>query len=173
MFENYEHTDADIDNVAAKNVLLRLKVAFRSYGDIACDFVKERGVFTARPAGDGTGREDDVQWSQSCVSVFERNPSLMRAIQLADEVLFAASTSTSTASCDDRISPRDIERHFKPPLNEPHYSFMYGNKAPVIPTSLGCPPSFASTDIALVWTDPSTLEGVQDWEEIGRVSTKA
>lgn len=172
-FENYDRPDADIDIVAAKNVLRRLQLAFRSHGDITCDFVKERGVFTARPDGDGTGREDVVQWSQSCVSVLERNPSLMRAIQLADEVLFPASASTSTASCDNLISPRDIERHFKPPLFEPHYSFMYGDEAPVIPTSLGCPPSFSSTDIALVWTNTSTLEGVHNWEEIGRVSTKA
>ncbi|KAL3823199.1 hypothetical protein ACHAXA_003478 [Cyclostephanos tholiformis] len=163
------------DDVAAQIVLGRLNLAFRSHGYIMCDFVKEGGVFTARPThGDGTGGgEDVVQWSQSCVSVLERSPSLMRAIQLADEVLFRASTGTSTASCDDnRPYPRDIDRHFKPPLFEPHYSFMYGKDAPVIPASLECPPSFASTDIALVWTDPSTLEGVQDWEVIGRVSTK-
>ncbi|KAL3794003.1 hypothetical protein ACHAW5_006740 [Stephanodiscus triporus] len=169
LLEDYEHT-IDIDDCAAQIVLRRLKIAFRSYGEITCDFVKERGVFTARPDGD---REDAVQWSQSCVSVLERRSSLTKAIQLADEVLFAASANASTASCDDRYIPRDIERHYKPPLFEPHYSFMYGNEAPVIPTSLVCPPSFTSTDIALVWTDPSRLEGVQNWKEIGRVSTKA
>lgn len=172
-FDNYEHTIFDIDDCAAQIVLRRLKIAFRSHGEITCDFVKERGVFTARRDGDRTGREDAVRWSQSCVSVLERSSSLTKAIQLADEVLFDASANESTASCDDRYSPRAIERHYKPPLFEPHYSFMYGNEAPVIPTSLVCPPSFTSTDIALVWTDPSRLEGVQNWKEIGRVSTKA
>jgi hypothetical protein len=165
------------DDVAAQIVLKRISLAFRSHGDIACDFVKERGVFTARSAdGDGTGgggRDDAVRWSQSCVSVLERSPSLMRAIQLADDAFFPPSTIASTSSCDDKCPrPRDVDRHFKPPLYEPHYSFMYGNDSPVIPASLECPPSFASADIALVWTEPSTLEGVQDWKEIGRVTTK-
>jgi hypothetical protein len=96
-----------------------------------------------------------------------------------------------------------FERHLKPPTCEPHYSFVYGNDASLIsslqPSSsssssssnhvsscgggimkkknddlvLQCPPDFTSTEIAVMWTYPSTLEGVEQWREIGRFSLVA
>ena len=38
------------------------------------------------------------------------------------------------------------------------------------PMLLECPPNFTSTEIIVMWTYPSTLEGVEQWREIGRFS---
>mmetsp|Transcript_21569 Transcript_21569/g.46917 ORF Transcript_21569/g.46917 Transcript_21569/m.46917 type:complete len:235 (+) Transcript_21569:240-944(+) len=150
----------DIDEDAAQIVLRRLQRAFQSHGGITCDFNKERGVFAARD------EDGEVKWNQSCLSIIERGIPLMRAIQVADEAFFS---TMSTKTCNnERLLPG--ERHFKPPLFEPHYSFVYGNEAHLVPASLDCPPSFTSTEMVLMWTYPSTLEGVEEWREIGRFS---
>ena len=84
-------------------------------------------------------------------------------------------------------SSSSVERHFKPPSHEPHYSFIYGNDADFIQSLsssssssrsssssssssvvLEPPPNFTSTEMILMWTYPSTLEGVEQWREIGR-----
>lgn len=159
---NSQEEYIDIDGEAAQIVLRRLQLAFQSHGGITCGFIKEQGVFAARTTPDDGVGEDIVQWNQSCVSIMERNSSLMEAIQVADEALFSTISTTTHNN--------DIERYFKPPLFEPHYSFVYGNEPHLIPTSLECPPSFTSLEMVLMWTSPSTLEGVGLWKEIGRIN---
>ena len=156
-------TDVDgIDDDAAQLVLGRLQRAFRSHGGVDCNFVKERGVFAARDAETGI-----VRWNQSCTAIVERSASFMRAMEIADEALFL--TSRATSSHDNRQQLQPIERHFKPPLCEPHYSFVYGNDPELIPDSLECPLLFTSTEMTVLWTYPSSLEGVKHWKTIGRV----
>jgi len=160
----------DIHDVAGEIVLRRLQRAFRSHGGIACNFVEERGVFAARALSTSSvddGGEGDVQWNQSCVSIMERSSSFMRAMQVADEALF--STDTLRNNNNETSASLSIERHFKPPLFEPHYSFVYGNDADRIPPSLECPQSFVSTEMVVMWTHPSSLDGVEKWQTIGRV----
>eukprot|EP00985_Skeletonema_marinoi_P013619 scaffold6789_cov206-Skeletonema_marinoi.AAC.3 len=191
-----EEEEEDVDEVAAKSVLMRLACAFRNFGGVDCNFVKERGVFAAR-------RDDgEVQWNQSCISIMERTGSLTKAMELAEQALFPKqSTTTTTQNESGESSTHSLERHFKPPACEPHYSFVYGNDADLIASllqqssiSVGsqlssgntssntddvssggtkrfvleCPPDFTSTEIAVVWTYPSSLEGVEQWREIGR-----
>lgn len=155
---------SDIHAEAARAVLRRLQDAFRSHGGVKCEFVEERGVFAARnPPPDGVG-EGPVKWNQSCVSIMERNDDLMAAIRVADRALFSC---CSTSYSDEQSS---LHRHFKAPLFEPHYSFVYGNDAQLIPSDLECPPSFVSTEMVVMWTYPPTLDGVKKWREIGPVS---
>ena len=137
---------------AAQVVLGRLQQAFHLHGGVACSFVKERGVFAARNS------QGAVQWNQSCVSILERNESLLNAMRIADKAIVANAEALS------------LDRYFKPPLREPHYSFVYGNDPALIPKTLECPPSFTSTEMVLMWTSPPTLEGVAEWEEIGRIN---
>ena len=189
-----EEEEEDVDEVAANSVLMRLACAFRNFGGVDCNFVKERGVFAAR-------RDDgEVQWNQSCISIMERTGSLTKAMELAEQALFPKQ-STTTQNESGESSTHSLERHFKPPACEPHYSFVYGSDVDLIasllqPSSISvgsqlssgntssntddvssggtkrfvleCPPNFTSTEIAVVWTYPSSLEGVELWREIGR-----
>lgn len=161
--KNSQINNDNFDEDAAHIVLRRLQLAFQSHGEITCDFNNERGVFAV------WDEEGVVQWNQSCLSIIERGIPLMRAIQVADEAFFST-LSTKTTTCDNEQRLLPVERHFKPPLFEPHYSFVYGNEAHLIPASLECPPSFTSTEMVLMWTHPSSLEGVEEWKEIGRFS---
>ena len=160
-------SDIDIDDYAAQIVLRRLQRRFKQYGGIELNFIRERGVFAIRTAPKpnetaninlGEDEEGKIQWNQSCISILERNSSLMNAIQVADDVLFSTTNNKQ----------QTIERHIKPHANEPHYSFVYGNDAHLIPKSLECPPSFVSTEMVMMWTYPATLDGVEQWKEIGR-----
>ena len=148
-------TNADIDDIAAQVVLQRLQSAFQSYGGVVCHPIKEKGVFAER------------QWNQSCICLLERNASLMNAMQTANDALFSSS-STTTPSNKDQSTKLPIERHFKPPVNDHHYSFAYGNS--MIPPLVECPPTFTCTEMILMWTYPATLDGVKEWTEIGRVN---
>ena len=149
-------TNADIDDIAAQVVLQRLQRAFQSYGGVVCHPIKEKGVFAER------------QWNQSCICLLERNDSIMNAMQTANDALFSSSSTTTTPNSKDQSAKLPIERHFKPPVNDHHYSFAYGNS--IIPPSVERPPTFTCTEMVLMWTYPATLDGVKEWAEIGRVN---
>ena len=150
------------------------------------------------------GKEDDkeeqiieeVQWNQSCIALMERSSEFINAMELADKALFSHRyNNNSNSGSNGGGSSSTLERHFKPPSHEPHYSFVYGNDASLIQSLsqrsinsnsihnggdegngnrdmmiLECPPNFTSTEIIVMWTYPSTLEGVERWREIGRFS---
>jgi len=189
--------DDELHEAAARIVLERLKRAFRSFGGIECNCIEERDVFaahnissslsdnnnnnnnhTAGLAVGGEGCEEGtiVKWNQSCVCIMERSVSFVRAMHVAEEALFNSTANSSInsnngASTSATTTPPampNIERHFKPPLHEPHYSFVYGNAC--IPSTLECPPDFVSSEMSVMWTHPSSLEGVQRWREIGNFS---
>lgn len=101
-------------------------------------------------------QDGSVKWNQSCVSIVKRTDDFLDVMVLADGALF-------------RVESSDVERHFKPPLCQPHYSFVYGNDPERIPFSLDYPASFKSTEMVLMWTDPSNLSGVGVWKEVGRI----
>ena len=159
---------------------------------------------------DSDGKEDDkegqiideVQWNQSCIAIMERSAEFINAMEVADKALFSHRYNKSNGSSSNKDGHYDgrsssLERHFKPPSCEPHYSFVYGNDASLIQSLserssinssnnisdgsdersdnrdlmiLECPPNFTSTEIIVMWTYPSTLEGVEQWREIGRFS---
>lgn len=151
--------DDDLENWAARIVLQRLRSAFRGYGAITCNFVQDRGVITARlPNKDGDVK-GPIPWNQSCVSIVENTKDYIEAMRLAAQILFAPGESLSDS----------IERHFQPPLMEPHYSFAYGSDPSLVPKTLTCPPAFESTEMIMMWTDSAGLEGVEQWSEIGRI----
>ena len=148
-------TNADIDDIAAQVVLQRLQNTFKSYGGVVCHPIKKKGVFAER------------QWNQSCICLLERNASLMNAMQAANDALFSSSSTTAPNS-KDQSTKLPIERHFKLPVNDHHYSFACGNS--IIPLSVKCPPPFECKEMMLMWTYPATLSGVKEWTEIGRVN---
>jgi hypothetical protein len=141
---------------------------------------------------------EEVQWNQSCIAIMERSTEFINAMELADKALFSHRyKNNNSSSKDDHHDGQSssLERHFKAPSCEPHYSFVYGNDASLIqsisqksinsnnisdgsderssdrdPMILECPPNFTSTEIIVMWTYPSTLEGVEQWREIGRFS---
>lgn len=155
--------------------------------------------------------EGEVQWNQSCISIMERSNTFLKAMELVERILYTDRSSCSNSTTRGRneieeqqsVAMQTLERHFKAPVCEPHYSFVYGNDAELIsslrnndsPRSvngstsssnssangssscsgsgkesfvLECPPNFTCTEIAVVWTYPSCLEGVKQWREIGR-----
>ena len=201
---NGDATDEDYyDEVAAKSVLKRLTCAFRNFGGVDCKFVQERGVFAAKTRrrrkdtsiseldkNDGLNtcnvseEEEELQWNQSCISILERTEQFIKAVELADQALHVK--RDSALNNQDGSSVVHLERYFKPPACEPHYSFVYGNDADFVKSLqpkdssfskqsskneksliLECPPNFTCTQIAVVWTYPSTLDGVKQWREIG------
>ena len=223
--DNQLFTIDNIDELAAQSVLKRLQCAFSNFGGVSCNFVKERGVFAAirkrqwqtisndeskMNVDDSDGKEDDkeeqiieeeqVQWNQSCIAIMERSTEFINAMEVADKALFSHRYNKSSKDDhhDGQSSSKSLERHFKPPSCEPHYSFVYGNDASLKqsiserssinsssnsindgsdershnrdPMLLECPPNFTSTEIIVMWTYPSTLEGVEQWREIGRFS---
>ena len=147
-------TNADIDDIAAQVVLQRLQNTSKSYGGVVCHPIKDKGVFAER------------QWNQSCICLLERNDSIMNAMHTANDALF--SSSTTTRNSKDQSTKLPIERHFRHPVNDHHYSFAYGNS--IIPPSVECPPTFTCNEMILMWTYPATLDGVGQWREIGRVN---
>lgn len=165
----------------------------------------------------------------------ERSNTFVKAMELVERILFTERSSLSNRNTtparntsennehqhqqqqsESIAMVQSMERHFKAPVCEPHYSFVYGNDAELItslqqqppPPSLSrndsprsatdstssssssnstndvvigessssgkeifvleCPPNFTCTEIAVVWTYPSCLEGVKQWREIGR-----
>ncbi|KAL3788303.1 hypothetical protein HJC23_002877 [Cyclotella cryptica] len=139
------------DAEAAEVVLHRLRSAFWGFGEVTCEFVEEKGVFAC------INENNAVQWNQSCVAVVKKTDSFMKAMKVADETLFG---STSLP----------VERHFRPPISEPHYSFAYGNNVETT-KRVKCPRSFTCSEIALWWTDPPELDAVaSEWKLIGKIS---
>mmetsp|Transcript_4016 Transcript_4016/g.8633 ORF Transcript_4016/g.8633 Transcript_4016/m.8633 type:complete len:218 (-) Transcript_4016:1269-1922(-) len=142
----------DIDEKAAHVVVKRLQDAFRGYGGINIEFLTDSGVFAA--FNNVEGRET-IQWNQSCVCLVRKNEEFMDAMAVADKTLFQ--------------KEMQVDRHFKPPVSAPHFSYVYGNIPQHISKSLNCPPSFRSENMVVVWTFPSTLEGVSKWRVIDHV----
>ena len=143
----------DLDETAARIVVWRLRRAFRWRRGVRCAFDPARGVFAA---GGGGG----APWNQCCVAAADLRPAFVDAMAAADAALFPEGAGGAA------------ERHLRGPLREPHLSYAYGlddDEAGRIPPSLRCPPSFTSTEMAVYWTDPPSLEGVETWREIGRV----
>ena len=149
-------TGIDIDEEAAKIVLQRLQYAFQGFGDVTCEFVEKEAV-RAMFNQDGT-----VKWNQACVSIIRKTDIFMDAMKRANDTLFGTSKK------------QKVERHFRAPVSEPHYSFIYtddSNIAKKIAETLKCPPAFGSSKIAMMWTDPPTLEAVLEtkWRYIGSI----
>eukprot|EP00970_Alexandrium_tamarense_P005833 scaffold949_cov186-Alexandrium_tamarense.AAC.11 len=119
---NDDDQHIDIHDLAATIVLRRLQNAFHGIGGVTCTFLKDLGMFAAYQDG-------SVKWNQSCVSIVKRTDDFLDVMVLADGALF-------------RVESSDVERHFKPPLCQPHYSFVYGNDPERIPLSLDYPASF-------------------------------
>lgn len=148
-------TGIDVDADAATIVLHRLQSAFSGFGFLSCEFDESQGV-SATFTDDGT-----VKWNQACISVVKRTDRFMKAMEIADEALFHTSTLNA-------------ERHFRPPILEPHYSFAYTDDPTVandIIQIAQCPTSFTCTKISMWWTDPPSINGVinKEWVFVGDI----
>ena len=180
-------------------LLHKLQSKFQDFGPIPCSFVSSHHVchtFTEKrqqPSedndnhsnnndNDGTvvplfgkcplvsslDKDGKVIWNQSCLAVMKRSPSFLNAIRLSKQVLFGDGSNYKKE--DDVIT-------FPPPIREPHFSFAYGHvdvmsnedKCMETDRTMKLPPDFSSTEMALFWTYPATLEGVSQWSEVGRV----
>merc|ERR1712113_939278 len=92
-------------------------------------------------------------WSQNAVAVVAQTPQLLKT-QLLARSLFLSIPETEPVI-------------WAPPLSQPHLSLAYGTD-PSRATELPMPPEFEATHIALIQTDPPTLEGVGLWRELAR-----
>ena len=146
---------------AARAVLRRVEGGLRSArrGGVRCVFERGRGIVAARTLVDVDDAEGAVKWNQSCVAVLKRDPSFVDAMETVDAALYAMADGDRPPA----------ERHFRPPLGEPHYSFVYGNDPSLIPETLGFPDDFVCHEVSLWWTHPPTLEGVSQWREVGTI----
>jgi hypothetical protein len=153
----------DEDNKNAPMLLLEeLKKEFHSFGTIPCKFDISRGLPTSYD------ENKEVVWSQACVAVVKRDQRFMDAIEIAKKCLYE-----SKYVKEDKKEFFLPTAGFKPPLAEPHLSFVYK------PSSVGLigeehfdfHEDFMSTKIMLVKTDPPTFEGISQWEPIGSFVT--
>jgi hypothetical protein len=93
-------------------------------------------------------------WNQGAVAVVEESEALNALLRLARSVFHG-------------ISPEE-PIVWSPPLGKPHLSLVYGCN-PSLADSLAVPAGFTASEIALVLTEPATLEGVPLWKELCRV----
>jgi hypothetical protein len=144
----------NIDEEAAKNVLAKLQSAFDGFGSIECEFDEDQGV-KAMIHADGT-----VKWNQASLAIVKQTKQYTKAMDTADKALFGSSSTK-------------FERHYREPVLQPHYSFIYTDDATLalkLEKTLKCPSTFTSTTIAMWWTDPPTLEAVADkWKFVGNI----
>ena len=99
-------------------------------------------------------------WNQYCVAVAEETPELCRLQRLARQAFLGTPEA-------------EAEVAWAPPLGLPHLSLVYGTGADAqsgIAASLPLPDGFEATEISLVDCSPTSLEGVPEWTEVGRVS---
>jgi hypothetical protein len=155
--EQIHNLGMNFDENAAQVVLKRLQSAFRGFGGVTCEFDAVGGV-SVQFNKDGT-----LKWNQACISVVQKTSTFMNAMEIADEALFGED------SLDDKV-----ERHFRKPISEPHYSFVYTDNAAVanaVVEMVQCPSSFRCSKIAMWWTDPPTLDAIRDhkWKFIGEI----
>ncbi len=127
----------------------KLAIAMAPFESIPCRFMSSKGI-----VGGYDKKNGYYKWSQSTVAIMERDPIFIEAVRVAREILDL---------------PVDEEIMFPPPLSEPHFSFAYGD-APLGDLLNGhFPPNFKSNELVLMHTEPSCLEGVRSWKEVGRI----
>jgi len=159
----------------SKILLQELRTKFQGFGSIPCYFVpyppnensnkvKEDKHGQGYVLGEGRvvcsiSKEGSILWNQSCLSIMHRSKKFMNAVRMAKEVIFSATEEIC-----------DIE--FSPPVMEPHFSFAYGNFDANLCSSIPSPPDLISTTMSLFWTYPVSLEGVQEWSEVGRIDLR-
>lgn len=129
----------------------KIEKAFRGFGPVPCIINKSKGIVA------GIDEETCLcKWNQSTVAILEREDKFLKAVELAHEIFLGAGNN--------------IEKDwFKPPLNEPHLSLAYSNK-PLGKFVNMIPEDFNATEIKLVMTDPSSLDGIPSWKEVGKFS---
>jgi len=127
------------------------------FGPVPCNFDREQGIL-----GGYIDNEKKVcQWNQSTVAILKREAKLIRLIRTSRKILRGDNVESDTV--DTQL--------FVAPTYEPHLSLAYSDQY------LGdfvfheeLPPDFEAFELALWSTEPSTLEGVEKWREIARVS---
>lgn len=144
-----------VEEAAAKVVLKKLQSSFNGFGSITCEFDESQGVQAM------FNKDGRLKWNQACISVVKQTKNFMDAMKKADDALFGLDSSR-------------LERHFRKPISEPHYSFVYTNDETIamkLERTLKCPSTFTSTTIAMWWTDPPSLDGVvnNEWKFVGNV----
>jgi hypothetical protein len=145
LFGGVEITESSIPGV-----ILKLQERFRGFGPIPCNVNRSKGIMT--------GYDEDrkkVTWNQSTVIVLDRDDKFMKAVRSVRAILLGREGN-------------DEDVLFKPPLSEPHLSLAYCNEA-LSPLVELIPEDFDSLEMKLVATDPSTLEGVTNWVEVGKI----
>lgn len=144
----------DLNPNKIPNIMLKLREAFTGFGSIPCIVDRSKGIVAA--GYDAETKE--CKWNQSTVAILERDEQIIKAVHLARDLLLGV-----------RVEHEDEDLLFKPPLNEPHLSLAYCNN-PLGQHVKVIPEDFYSKEIKLVVTDPSTLQGVSSWMEVGKFS---
>lgn len=103
------------------------------------------------------GKDTPLQWNQALVAVLHQTPSFMALVDASRQALG---------------KPPPIQRKFSfaPPLQEPHLSLYYGTHEAPNPDCVEALKPFVATELGLWMTEPSGLEGVHEWKELGRIS---
>mmetsp|Transcript_13025 Transcript_13025/g.19011 ORF Transcript_13025/g.19011 Transcript_13025/m.19011 type:complete len:204 (-) Transcript_13025:189-800(-) len=117
---------------------------------INCNFIKSKGVVAGLDKDTGLG-----MWTQSAIAVMKRDETFLKAVAIAREALGM---------------PNDENIIFAAPLREPHLSLAYAYTAMADSLQEEFPPDFVSNEFILMRTDPMSVEGVDKWEEIGRIN---
>jgi len=152
--------------------MLKCHLEDRYAEGIPCRFVRssttnEANIVSCYHTNAITG-EQRVQWNQACVSIMEPhdNPEYMKLRRSVLDVLLSDTTHMSSSAT--QLTPDD----FPPPVRKPHYSYFYGTKAPSNDTlsEISGVPDFSSTQIAIWYTDPPTVDGVVQWYEVMKIN---
>lgn len=129
----------------AKDLGKKLRQGLEHTGTVPCRFHK-------RPCVAMHNENNELVWSQSCISIMERS----------DEYMNLLATSRSVLG----LPPG--EWMFPPPACEPHFSRFYGTKG-IEDASIPAPENFVADEATLFLTTPGTVEGVGQWREVTRI----
>mmetsp|Transcript_8228 Transcript_8228/g.10767 ORF Transcript_8228/g.10767 Transcript_8228/m.10767 type:complete len:254 (-) Transcript_8228:556-1317(-) len=125
-------------------------------------------------------QQKQIKWNQACISVMDQSPEFMDAFHCALAIMNTFQVrSLPAATADQPIEEIDTSEEkgnksldseqfsFPSPIHEPHFSFAYGNQNNFPSFVDKPPPTFQATQMALFITNPSNLEGVEQWSQIG------
>ena len=97
----------------------------------------------------------EALWTQSAAAVVVETPQLIALQKLA------VTTFKGKQAAAEGLT-------WAPPLGKPHISLAYGN-APELLATLEVPEPFVADRVAIVMTEPVSVEGVANWKEIAQV----
>lgn len=147
----------EVNHREVVRIIMSLKKEFLGFGPVPCKFDRVQGIV----AGYKDDEKKICQWNQSTVAILKREEKLLNSIKIARKIMLDKNDDTNLGTT----------HLFAAPTYEPHLSLAYSHQhLGSFIVNKNVPPDFEANEVALWRTDPSSLEGVNEWYEIDRFS---